>query len=306
MNCANERGMVLLLVLVVIALLSALLSEFAFSTLVDFRLTETFRDVTKAEYLARGGIGAGRMLLQNDRNGFDAKVATELWSNGISEYPVADGSVSIKIEDLDGRLQLNKLVDQLGNPNPVYRERFVRLCDELGIDEAEALADALIDWLDPDQAPLAEGAEDADYLAESPPYEAADGPLRSFDELYLVRGFNAATVDRLAPYVSVFGSGRLNINTAEPELLRSWDEETAEAAVSSLLARRAERPYQRLDELKEAIGLEEFTALNRNLDLGVSSSFYAISSRARVNDGVRRMEAVVEKSQNLLLWQKVN
>ena len=42
MSLGNERGMVLLLVLVVVALLSALLSEFAFSTLVDLRLPRPF------------------------------------------------------------------------------------------------------------------------------------------------------------------------------------------------------------------------------------------------------------------------
>ncbi|MBE0598742.1 MAG: general secretion pathway protein GspK, partial [Desulfuromonadales bacterium] len=49
----NEKGMVLLLVLVVVALLTSLVTEFAFSTLVDMRLTETFRDSTRAWYLAK-------------------------------------------------------------------------------------------------------------------------------------------------------------------------------------------------------------------------------------------------------------
>ena len=40
---SNQRGMALLLVLVVVALLSALLTELAFSTLVDLRLAETFQ-----------------------------------------------------------------------------------------------------------------------------------------------------------------------------------------------------------------------------------------------------------------------
>ena len=88
MTLGNERGMVLLLVLVVVALLSALLSEFAFSTLIDMRLTETFRDTTRAEYLARGGITAGRMILQIDKNDYDARNDPyELWAVGVQDYP---------------------------------------------------------------------------------------------------------------------------------------------------------------------------------------------------------------------------
>lgn len=305
MRCGNERGMVLLLVLVVIAVLSTLLSEFAFSTLVDYRLTETYRDVTRAEYLARGGIKAGQMLLQNDKNSYDAKVTTELWSLGVTDYPVAEGSVSIKIEDLNGRLQLNSLVDPLGNSNPLFRDRFIRLCEELAVADPEALADALTDWLDIDSAPERDGAEDTDYLGQNPPYEAADGPLKSFDELGLVRGFSPQVLARLRPYVTVYGNGKLNVNTAEPELLRSWDIEATEA-VESLLAARADKPFKHLEDIKEAIGLDAYTALNRNLDIGVSSAFYWIDSRGRINDGVRRLEAVVDKSNKKLLWQKVN
>ncbi len=305
MTVRDEKGMVLLLVLVVIALLSALLSEFAFSTLVDLRLTETFRDSTKAEYLAIGGIRAGRMILQEDKNNYDAHSQTELWSLGIQDYPLADGQISVTIEDLDGRLWLNKLVDSAGNPNILYRERFIRLCSELSIETPEALADALIDWIDEDHDPGPGGAEDSDYLAENPPYEATDGPLQSLEELYLIRGFSSETVARLRPFVSSFGSNKLNVNTAAPELLRSWDID-AGPAIENLLLSRAKGPFTDLNDLRDAIGLDSFTALNRNLDLGVTSSYYLINSTGRVNDGTRRMQAVVNKPKDNLLWQKVN
>src|SRR5512139_590481 len=76
----HERGMALLLVLLVVALLTTLLVEFAFSTLVDLRLTETFRDSTQAYYLAKGGVAAGSMLLKEDRNRYDS--LDEMWSQG--------------------------------------------------------------------------------------------------------------------------------------------------------------------------------------------------------------------------------
>jgi len=306
MKLDNERGMVLLLVLVVVALLSALLSDFAFSTLIDMRLTETFRDTTRAEYLARGGITAGRMILQTDKNSYDANNdPSELWSIGVQDYPLAEGSVSVKIEDLDGRLQLNQLVDQQGNPIGYRVERFVRLCQDLALENPEALAAALIDWIDPDHDPEPGGAEDAEYLAQNPSYEATDGAMRSIDELRLIRGFDAETVARLSPFVSSFGSGKLNINTAAPEILRIWDPDTV-APIEDLLSKRDEAPFHQIEDLRETLGVDTFTAMNRNLDLGVSSSYYLISSQGRVNDGARRMQAVVNKTGDNLLWQKVN
>lgn len=306
MMLANQRGMVLLLVLVVVALLSALLSEFVFSTMIDLRLTETFRDSTRSEYLARGGLTAGRMILQIDTNQYDApNDPLEYWAMGVQEYPLADGVVSINLEDLDGRLQLNKLVDNQGNPNIVYRNRFERLCTELALENPAELTAALIDWLDPDTEAQAGGAEDAFYLSRQPAYEATDGPLRSSDELGLVKGFDAATLEQLRPFVSVYGEGILNVNTARAELLRSWDEE-APAMVETLIERRNLGPYKTLNELRDTLGVTNYTALNRNLDLGVKSSYYLINSSGRVNRGTRRMQAIVRKNGDQLLWQKVN
>ena len=70
----NQDGMALLLVLVIVTLLSALLIDFSFSTLVDLRATETFRDRTKAYYLARGGVEAARMILQQDKKSVRSSV----------------------------------------------------------------------------------------------------------------------------------------------------------------------------------------------------------------------------------------
>lgn len=303
----NQRGMVLLLVLVVVALLSALLSEFAFSTLVDLRLTETFRDSTRADYLARGGLTVGRMLLQQDQNGYDAPGAPEeLWSQPVSNFPVAEGAVSIRIEDLDGKLDLNRLVDTQGNPNVVLRGRFERLCELLGLEDPPALSAALVDWLDADEVAEDLGAESDYYQGLQPPYPAANGPLSTVPELEKVRGFSRNAVAALQPFVTAYGNDKLNINSAPREVLLAWDEEMTEEMAETVLAGRAEAPYKSTDQLRDILGVEDFSILNRNLDLAVTSRMYHIASRGEVNSGVRRLEAVVSKQGNQLLWQKVN
>ena len=158
----QESGMALLLVVVVIALLASLLSEFAFSTLVDLRLTETFRDRTGAYYLARGGVEAGRIMLREDRNEYDHP--SEFWGQGVPSYPAGEGTVGIEIEDLTGRLNLNSIVDSKGNKQVSYH-RFVALCEEvlnLSTGEADELAAALGDWLNAD--PGFTSADDSYYL----------------------------------------------------------------------------------------------------------------------------------------------
>jgi len=54
-----------------------------------------------------------------------------------------------------------------------------------------AMAAALVDFLDPDDIPEPEGAEQEYYSALARPYTIRNGPLASLDELLLVRGFTA-------------------------------------------------------------------------------------------------------------------
>lgn len=305
MRGANQRGAVLLLVLLVVALLSALLTDWAFSTLVDLRLTETFRDSNRAYYLARGGIEVGRQLLLEDRNAYDA--VGEQWEIGVPDYPVAeDATIAITIRDEDGRINLNRIVDAIGeNPNPVMRDRLERLLLALKVTDPEPLLDALIDWVDRNDELSARGAESAWYQSLATPGTAKNGPLDTVDELLLVRGFTPELVKALTPFVAVVGGERLNVNTATRDVLAAWDAEVDGALLDQLLTRRQEQPFRTLADLREAIGLENYSALNRNLDLGVSSDYYRITATARIVDGVRSLEALVRKSNNRLLLRRV-
>jgi general secretion pathway protein K len=305
MSVSNQRGAVLLLVLVVVALLSALLTDWAFSTLVDMRLTETFRDSNRAYYLARGGVEVGRQLLRDDHNGYDTP--GEMWGVGVPSYPVSDdASVSITIVDEDGRFNLNKVVDNLGeNPNPLMRDRLRRLLTHLEIEDPDALSDALIDWIDRNQATSPRGAENSWYQGLAAPLASKDGPLDTVDELLLIKGFTPEIVQKLTPYVTVAGVSKLNVNTASKELLLIWDSDVTASAIEQLLERRQENPFKSLAEVQETLGIAAYSALNRNVDIAVISQFYQIRSVAQVNDGVRTVEVLLEKAGNRQLWRRV-
>lgn len=309
--------MVLLLVLVVVALLSALLTEWAFSTHVDMRLTETFRDSTRAWYLAKGGVQAGRMILQNDTNAWDHP--SELWGQGIPGYPIGEnGSVSIAIEDLEGKLNLNSLVDANGNPNTVMIRRLYRLFELLGLASPGDLTAAVVDWIDKsgdmydqiileDNSPLpVTGAEDSYYQGLTPPYPAANGPLNALDELYMVRGFTPEVTDIVRPFLSVHGSTSLNLNTAGAELLQAWDRDTSLQAIEEIVNARETAPLESTEDVKDVLTLDDWTALNRNLDLTVASNTFAITALGRVGDGTRKVNAVVSGNGKDIYYMKVD
>ena len=297
----QQRGMVLLLVLVVMALLSALLSEFAFSTLVDLRLAETFRDRSRAYYLARGGIRAGQMILREDQNNYDGP--DEMWGQGVANFPVGEGFLTIDITDQDGRLAINSLVVG-NNPQSVQKERFLRLFEILEFpdtDDQEYVQDGLL------------GAESNEYLSQDPGYSARNGPLRSLEELSLVRGFTPEVVAQLKPHVTIYGDSGVNLNTATPEVIATlyFDEEdriTLEEARDIASARDIE-PFRDLEDFKQEFpGLWQLFPTSGELDysIGFKSDFYRVRSQAWVNEGTRVIEAVVAKPQNNILFLRVH
>lgn len=312
--------MALLLVLVVVALLTSVLTDLAFSTMVDMRLTETFRDSTRAYYLAKGGINAGRMILQEDRNNFDS--LDEIWSKGVINYPVGEGSVTIRIEDQDGKLDINRMVGG-NNPQAIMIDRFYRLLVVLGLDEradpAELTA-ALIDWLDSGDEPYTEihtdaqslpvaGAEDVYYQGQSPPYRCKNGPLETLQELSLVKGFTPEIVKQISPYLVTNGAVAVNVNTASAEILMSLDLQISRETAQTIIDYRETEPIVNVSLLEEILAPEDYVVLKTLANLGqlsTTSRTYRIETSAMVNDGSRRLMAEVDKKGNKLLFLKVN
>jgi general secretion pathway protein K len=309
----NQKGMALLLVLVVVALLSSLLVEFSFSTLVDLRATETFRDRTKAYYLARGGVEAARMILREDRNKFDH--ASEFWGDLLAGIPVGDGDVSLKIEDFSGRFNLNSVADNRGNRQPGYH-RFIALCKELlAIDDTEArlLADALVYWFDADRTRVT--PDDGYYAEQQPAYSRKGGHLDTLDELQMVRGFEAEIIKRLKNHVRVFGDEAINVNTASAAVLYAWQFSAAEGNIeiifdqqdiAALLSYRRRSPYRQLSDLALAEGVNDrWAAAWLAGSVRVKGSLFKVESRGRINQVSRVAQALIMKDGNQLLSLKV-
>ena len=315
----QEKGMVLLLVLVVVALLAGLLSEFAFSSLVDLRLAETYRDSTRAYYLARGGVRAAQMILKEDRNSYDAR--NEMWGQGVANFPIGEGIISLTIEDLDGLLDINALVSG-NNPDSVQKERFLRLFTDLGLEAPQNLVAALIDWQDSDDVPYsmggAEGAESSYYLGLDPPYQARNGKIDSMEELSLIRGFTPEVVQKIKPYVTLYGNLQVNVNTAPPEVISALstnpDHPVTLEDARKIVEGRDQTPFREEKDFHQAFPnlydqLPTTIATYSSYSLKYKSEYYRIRSQAWINDGTRTVTAVVRKSKiptNSILYLRVD
>ncbi|HEU4685096.1 MAG TPA: hypothetical protein VFS39_11405, partial [Nitrospira sp.] len=163
----DERGVALLLALLVLALLVALILEFDTEARREYRDAAAFRDNFKANVLSRAAVQAARAVLQQDflkdrQTGLFYDGPTDIWAFPIQHYAIGDGFLDAQIEDELGKFNLNDLAAG-GDPNGRKLKvlRLKRLFAMLLV--SPELVDAIVDWVDPDEVPEPAGAESSYY-----------------------------------------------------------------------------------------------------------------------------------------------
>ncbi len=159
-----------------------------------------------------------------------------------------------------------------------------------GLELKPALAQTIVDWIDPDSDALfPDGAEDSDYLTMTPSYLAANHPFVSVSELRLVKGVDREAYDKLAPLVCVLPPGTpLNVNTAPIPVLAALSETGDPAELKRLreeskTENQVAKPYETVDEFLSAAKLT-VDAPTKAL-LSVDSQYFSLRAEARVGDG---------------------
>ncbi len=159
----SERGIALIAVLWGLVLVSVIAGSFAATTRTGIRAAHNAVEMAKARALAEAGISRVVLLLSS------AAVPQSLQLDGTPyKFRVGDTEVILRIEDDTGRIDLHRA--SLGQLPGLFKA--------VGVDPsgAAALADAVVDFRDRNDARLANGAEDPDYYAAGRAYGAVDRP----------------------------------------------------------------------------------------------------------------------------------
>lgn len=147
------------------------------------------------------------------------------------------GPVRVTIDDA---VYAVALADPWGviNLNSAEPEEFAGLCAELGVDRALAdrLADELVDYRDPDDFVSPRGAEQEAYRRRG--MQIPNAPLASPDELLFLPSMTHEVYDRVEPFVTVFGDGKIHVPSAPRAVLAALPG-MSPAAVREILALRA-------------------------------------------------------------------
>lgn len=235
-NQSSQKGVAIITALLVVALGTITVVAITKRQQLDLHRERNEAIIQNARSFANSGERFASALLFMDHEAALRENTDSLdddWAQTIPPIAIDDMMLQGCIVDMQGRFNLNNIVNAEG---AVVEEQFAtlkRLLSELSIDVVKA--DAIIDWIDKDfNATIPEGAEDDYYTGLTPAYRTTNGPMSSVSELQLVKGFSPSVEEEqedyklLLPHIAALptagGPTQVNVNTATPEVLASLSE----------------------------------------------------------------------------------
>jgi len=342
------RGFAIIFVLIVIFALAILAGSFALAMKVESRLAANSNSDAELEWLGRSGVELARYVLGQSMGQPYASL-NQIWAGGpgsgletngplmaisLTDVQLGDGRISVRIEDLERRLNINLNLAESEKKQLLNRA----LTTIVGVDggDAATIEDSILDWIDPDEASHLSGTESDFYLTMPRPYSAKNGPMDDLAELLLVRGVtpelywgpraphhrqqllnpNADTVDEdllpmypvgLVDLFTALSSGRINLNTASSDVLRllpGVDENVAgniiraRAGPDGVEGTEDDTPFMNLAGLNPAMvpGIIPELVPRYAMLCGVASATFEVLVDARLGRHRRTYTAIVRRN----------
>jgi general secretion pathway protein K len=206
----------------------------------------------QARAAAEGGLEHARALLERllvDGERGSAEARPEEWLDPwrrpetLFRDTVALGEAKYRIQlrDVGTALHLNRATE----------DELRRLFSALDVDfgRADQIAQSIMDWREPGDAHRARGAKREYYLRTGSPVLPRNAPFQELSEILFVRSMTPEIYQRAKPFLTLHGSGQVNLNAAERPLLLALPGMTEEAVAVLERYRRQARRIGNLDEL---------------------------------------------------------
>lgn len=304
----RQRGIALITAVIIVTMASIAAVAMAHTLQLGIRRTSNILTADQIYLYTLGSEAWARGMLirdlqDNDKKSYDG--LDEDWAQELPLTPVEGGDVQAQTSDLQARFNLNNLYlskessEQDKQRVSLDLKLFQRLL--ILLDLEESIAQATADWLDQDINPqFPDGAEDNSYLGNDLPYRTANNRMGSPTELRLIKGVTAEAYEKLLPYVATLPeTTAININTADPLLLRAIVRDLDEGRAEEIANEREENPFKNtqsfIDKLKDL--LEENKVKSEEIDpvISVTTRFYQMETQVRMEDVSQRLRSLLYK-----------
>lgn len=327
----NNRAFAVIIALVAVTVLTLMAGAFAYAMKIETKLAANTNDDEEFYWIGRGGVERACWWLALEGNqpysslqqywaggpgdGPETNPAAPVYmlaSESLDNFPIGEGTVSLKMEELDGKININAadenllkqvLVAQGADPNAI-----------------SSVPDCILDWVQPGDYARPAGAKSDYYLGLTPSYNCKDAPMDSIGELLLVKGvthdmyfgsppeempehklgfghalnqepvYNFALKDVFTP----FSAGKVNLLTASDNVLGIlFGQNNANAVESFKTARDSDPPARTIQQLLAAADLDPQTQQQIGPYVSIIGNTYEIHATATIGQLSHEYTAVV-------------
>lgn len=295
-NCANNSdGMALIITLFILAIITTLVVEFAYGVYVSTNALYNWQSSQRLSYVAKSAVRFASWIISE--NGSQVAFTYPGTMDIVRKKPVESfkGDLSIRIENENIKFNLNTLVFTNGAVNQQSYDALVRMLNALNLDPA--MADRIIDWTGPGSGQVISG----------PGAKLKHAPFDSVDELLSVPGISKEAYDKLLPYVTIYGSGVININGAEVPVLMSLSDAVDRDMAERVVQYRVNIPFQDVSDIVKVAGFETIGASLMG-HITVKGDVFRVVATAS-EGGIRKIvESVLEVSGSnpaVIYWKEL-
>lgn len=337
-NQRKIKGAVLIMATWALFFLSSLALLLGFFVRPQVSFANKLKNRTQARNLAETGVARVLAEMAQDQKGKEKKeeiytALNQSWNNQenlFKDVVLGDGFINIYnsySEEDAGRLKYGLIdEDRKININQASQEVLQRILElSGGVSElaAKDMAASMAEWRGVELV-KGEGCRDQDYYKSlSMPYSCKRKDFEILDELLLVKGMTRSVFNKIKNYLTIYGSGSVNINTADRIVLQSLGAGSSLAdkilhlrnGEDDKAATEDDHIFKSTDSIvselvqQEALTQEEETELTNLISAGSftvnSESFSGVSVGQIKSNGISaRVEFVVSRSHQIKFWRE--
>ncbi len=316
-NRTTREGFVLIIVLCIVMMLSILLLAFNRESRANLEAVDDFRKSAQALNCAQAGVSIAIAAVKDSPDAGSDTSSQSLFS-GQTPVPLDHGQCVVRLSSESGKLNVNFLKEAGGKLNRTAIDQLLELIDTLNRDASGdsridyGIVPAIIDWIDSDDEvtylPFVKrrnrGAESGYYNHPSRSGKCRNAPIETIEELRLVKGMSPEVFDLLRDHLTVYGDGKIDLNSASKLTLESLSRDMDAALALAIIKRRRIKPFGTVAELRDMPGMTDglYLAISGSLTVDPKNRYYNVTARGGVDGLDRTVTAILrtnEQSRNV-------
>ncbi len=308
----RQRGVALLIVLMLLAIMTTVAASMSERLFVQFQRGGNQLHYQQAYWYSIGVEALAKVAIEQSYKDSDTINMSQPWAIRDQVYPLDYGQATGHIRDKQACFNLNVLsaVQPTGQQTtrPYLVQVLQRLLEESEVEpyQAEVIADSAWEYIDSDSdVRSTTGVEDSTYESMTPAYLAANSWMADKTELRSVYQVSGDIYQKLAPLVCALPSDdwRLNVNTIEveqaPILVAMFSPGLSNSDAVQLIEKR---PFDGWNNVEAFLAESELAGLNENMTkearayLGVDSAFFELDAQVLVDESRVRIRSLLQST----------